>query len=708
MTTKEFQFRQFDLNDSNINNDVSEFTQAQQDQVYSIVRKELTRDILNLQESISKYNFAYDAKMNNKFVDIEKKMQTINDKIAEVSNSVNILSIKITKIEENATNISKIKDQLTSQEIRLNNTTKDLGEACYKYDKMYLDNLILPGHIGDCCKFKNLREFLDYSVNQFGQFDLYKEKNTVDLKTYKERIEILIGKFNKQFENFNKASYDYTNLKIAEVKEYIKEIAMTINAKFPEIQIKNSNYFMDAKKEINNLMKERDDLKSFKNEIVTMLDANYKKVTDSNVETSNKIGEYKTEFAKIKRNFLDIAEFIKDVRFKKNINNEAISSNQLKKLALNLTKEKKENLSADKRNNIIDTKVDDVINDITKEEKKLIENHRRTQSAKTFSDLFSDKENKPTLNLNSNTQLNQIFEEGANSVNNNSQSNEENSQLDSINEIDSDGELDARNFKEIEPTDKPKPIQKKKNLTVIPMTLDCSPAKELHVTIPNKKRLSSITKVRNYSAKALNRTIKPPEGMKQLIEESEKRMNNIEFNTKIKLIELENKLNNIIPNANTINTTNSDINRLYSEINNSNQCNTSPNQKKRIIMTQSPINIIMNTNIGNEGINSNFKNYLNFHPSKIKTKVKHYSFSKSPNEAKAHLFEMRSGDDSKSKQNLKKTKQTSIPVSRILEKDTNSNRGISSNLSSHFLKPLKNCLENIPQINPLQKNNQST
>ena len=137
MTTKEFQFRQFDLNDSNINNDVSEFTQAQQDQVYSIVRKELTRDILNLQESISKYNFAYDAKMNNKFVDIEKKMQTINDKIAEVSNSVNILSIKITKIEENATNISKIKDQLTSQEIRLNNTTKDLGEACYKYDKMY-------------------------------------------------------------------------------------------------------------------------------------------------------------------------------------------------------------------------------------------------------------------------------------------------------------------------------------------------------------------------------------------------------------------------------------------------------------------------------------------------------------------------------------------------------------------------------------------
>ena len=105
MTTKEFQFRQFDLNDSNINNDVSEFTQAQQDQVYSIVRKELTRDILNLQESISKYNFAYDAKMNNKFVDIEKKMQTINDKIAEVSNSVNILSIKITKIEGRHTRV---------------------------------------------------------------------------------------------------------------------------------------------------------------------------------------------------------------------------------------------------------------------------------------------------------------------------------------------------------------------------------------------------------------------------------------------------------------------------------------------------------------------------------------------------------------------------------------------------------------------------
>ena len=98
MTTQEFQFPSFNTAEQ-ANQSQTGFTKFQQDQIYSLIQKELTRGILNLQESISKYNFAYDAKMMSKFQSIETKVKEIGEKLATISDSTNVLNIKITKIK---------------------------------------------------------------------------------------------------------------------------------------------------------------------------------------------------------------------------------------------------------------------------------------------------------------------------------------------------------------------------------------------------------------------------------------------------------------------------------------------------------------------------------------------------------------------------------------------------------------------------------
>ena len=50
--------------------------------------------------------------------------------------------------------------QILSVEIKLNNLEKKLSEFTYKHDKIYLDNLLVPGTIGEYCKFKNLKEYI--------------------------------------------------------------------------------------------------------------------------------------------------------------------------------------------------------------------------------------------------------------------------------------------------------------------------------------------------------------------------------------------------------------------------------------------------------------------------------------------------------------------------------------------------------------------
>ena len=66
---------------------------------------------------------------------------------------------KVERINELIAHERKFSDQILSLEIRQNSFQKEFSAATYKYDKLYLDNLIVPGLIGDFCKFKHLREF---------------------------------------------------------------------------------------------------------------------------------------------------------------------------------------------------------------------------------------------------------------------------------------------------------------------------------------------------------------------------------------------------------------------------------------------------------------------------------------------------------------------------------------------------------------------
>ena len=47
---------------------------------------------------------------------------------------------------------------LTYHDVRINNLFKDLSNACFKYVQIFLNNLVIPGKIGDSCKNKNLKE----------------------------------------------------------------------------------------------------------------------------------------------------------------------------------------------------------------------------------------------------------------------------------------------------------------------------------------------------------------------------------------------------------------------------------------------------------------------------------------------------------------------------------------------------------------------
>ena len=93
MTAQPFPFTPFDLSSDN-NNNKSLFTQEQQNFIYTLVQKGITRDLLNFKESLSRSNNISEAKTDNKIIAVEASMKVINDKLSEFSSLTNVLIIK--------------------------------------------------------------------------------------------------------------------------------------------------------------------------------------------------------------------------------------------------------------------------------------------------------------------------------------------------------------------------------------------------------------------------------------------------------------------------------------------------------------------------------------------------------------------------------------------------------------------------------------
>ena len=109
-----------------------------------------------LEEKIEKYKTQITITEN----EYEKNTKRINSQYSEILNSQAQLNTRLDKLKSYDSFVLKTNDQITSHELRINSIKTDLTKSIHKYDKIYLDNLILPGYIGEFSKYKNCHIFL--------------------------------------------------------------------------------------------------------------------------------------------------------------------------------------------------------------------------------------------------------------------------------------------------------------------------------------------------------------------------------------------------------------------------------------------------------------------------------------------------------------------------------------------------------------------
>ena len=276
----------------------------------------------------------------------ERNFENLNEYSLKNFNSITSAQIEIqSKLEKlNAYDsfMNKANDKLLSHEIRINCLREDLSKNVQKYDKIYLDNLEVPGYIGRSSKYPNCKIFFTELIKEIDKLNTYREKNTLDLCTYKDRLENIIKTFQSLVENNNDSQIKY----ITKLNEKTnKDLLEALEEKIDNVRMDNSRFAKD-------LINKTSELNQLYDKTVTIKEYITKEFGEKSEYFVKKINElnqsfdlYKIEYATIRKKFLELADFIKNGKFSKTFTN-FYGKKEINSINKRLTKENKEIIEA--------------------------------------------------------------------------------------------------------------------------------------------------------------------------------------------------------------------------------------------------------------------------------------------------------------------------------------------------------------------------
>ena len=282
-------------------------------------KDDILKDIKEMQKNISdKFNISNNI-LKEKLESYDTKLNLYNEKIVQLSNLIiedKNLGEKVNKLIANKTTFE---ENILTHDIRIKNMEKNFSDKISQINDILSESVIYPNVIGGISKLKTFHDFIDYVLMQIAQINTYKEKNTLDLSTYKNKLENLIKSLQMQLDNIIKSTNEFTTKSVNECEERIKNIFSIYDERFQNVRIENSSYAINLEQYYKDLKEEFKKFNNIKNNIINKFNNEVNNMKKDNYQVVKIFGNYKKEFNLMKDRLTRLSEFIKDVRFRKNL-----------------------------------------------------------------------------------------------------------------------------------------------------------------------------------------------------------------------------------------------------------------------------------------------------------------------------------------------------------------------------------------------------
>ena len=300
----------FNLSSNNINKDLILF------------KDDVLKDIKFFQKTVSDKLEITNTVIQEKLELYDNRIKLFNEKIIQLTNLIVEDKAFKDKVDQLYESRLSIKDNILINEIKLTNLEKEYNDKINNINQILSDTVIYPSVIGGLGKFKTFHEFIDYIITQISKINIYREKNTLDLNSYKNKIETLIKSFQFQLDNIIKSNNEFTTKSVNACEERIKNILLLYDDRIKDVRVENQNYAKNIEQYYKDLKEEFKKFINLKNNIYNRFNNEIYYMKKDNLQVVKIFGNYKRDFNIMKDRLTKLSEFIKDVRFRINIGQE--------------------------------------------------------------------------------------------------------------------------------------------------------------------------------------------------------------------------------------------------------------------------------------------------------------------------------------------------------------------------------------------------
>ena len=307
----------FVVNQKNLKNDMIHF------------KDDVLKDMKNLQRDMTEKFDMTNNLIKEKFDSYDRKFNLYSEKIAQISNLLVTDKDLNDKIEKLVQGKLDLRDHILTNEVKFTNLEKEFHEKIEKIEYVLNDSVIYPSVIGPKGKYKTFHEFIDYVLQQLAQTAIFRDKNTFDLSSYKNKLENLIQSFKFQLDNIIKSTNQFTTKSVNECEERVKGMLMLYDDRLTDVRVENQNYIKDLEVFYRDLKDDFKKLNAMKNGIYNRFSNEVFNMKRDNVQVVKIFGNYKKEFNEMKDKLTKLAEFINmanRIDFSKKQNDSNISS----------------------------------------------------------------------------------------------------------------------------------------------------------------------------------------------------------------------------------------------------------------------------------------------------------------------------------------------------------------------------------------------
>ena len=228
-------------------------------------KNDILRDIRTVQICLDDKYIKADDFLKERITNFEIKINSFEKKISELSNLIVTDTTIREKVESLCQFQEEMRDIIFKRRAKYNEFEKQTKDDINKISKILTDSVIYPGIIGNSAKFQTFHEFMDYVLKEISQLCIFKEKCGLDLTPFKRKIDLALDNLKLQMNNF--CSKDLLNTSINQSEEKIQSLLKVYNDRLQDTRVENSHYVLSLKKKTEEITKQIEILKKFKNKL---------------------------------------------------------------------------------------------------------------------------------------------------------------------------------------------------------------------------------------------------------------------------------------------------------------------------------------------------------------------------------------------------------------------------------------------------------